>query len=59
HPRYNLVARMQITSDNVHGSAPFPANLGPNTTKFTGDLEPTPLYNQTGSSTSARFARTL
>jgi len=28
HPRHILVARMQITSDNVHGSAPFPAILG-------------------------------
>src|SRR6266536_86056 len=46
-PRYNLVARMQITSDNVHGSAPFSANLGPYITKFTDDLEPTPLSNQT------------
>ena len=27
-PCCNLVARMQITSDNVHGSAPFPAILG-------------------------------
>src|SRR5204862_1553151 len=46
-PRYNLVARMQITSHNVHGSAPFSANLGRYTTKFTGDSEPTPLSNQT------------
>ncbi|HMD85769.1 MAG TPA: hypothetical protein VKO18_13825, partial [Terriglobia bacterium] len=45
-PRYNLVARMQITSDNVHGSAPFPAILGRDKPSLP-DLEPMPLSNQT------------
>jgi NAD(P)-dependent dehydrogenase (short-subunit alcohol dehydrogenase family) len=35
-PRYNLVARMHITSDNTHGSAPFPACLGRGYPKSTG-----------------------
>ncbi|HMD85654.1 MAG TPA: hypothetical protein VKO18_13250, partial [Terriglobia bacterium] len=43
---YNLVARMQITSDNVHGSAPFPAILGRDKPSLP-DLEPMPLSNQT------------
>jgi hypothetical protein len=28
HPGHNLVARVQITADNVHGFGSFPANLG-------------------------------
>jgi len=37
---------MQITSDNVQGSAPFPAALVGEQTKFTGSKEPMPLSNQ-------------
>src|SRR5579864_3158786 len=41
--RNNLVARMQITSDNQHGSAPLLGTLGRDITKLTAAKEPTPL----------------
>src|SRR5690348_11459587 len=50
HPRYNLVARMQITSDNRHGLGSFPGKPWSDKSKFTGVLEPTPLSNQTSES---------
>jgi hypothetical protein len=38
---------MQITSDNIHGFGSFPGKPWSFKSKFTGDLEPTPLSNQT------------
>jgi hypothetical protein len=37
---------MQITSDNIHGFGSFPGKPWSFKSKFTGDLEPTPLSNQ-------------
>jgi hypothetical protein len=38
---------MQITSDNIHGFGSFPGKPWSFKSKFTGELEPTPLSNQT------------